>query len=963
MKRLLVALLISSVGLPLLHAQSFWMWNQRTHPELEWSTLETEHFRIHYHQGIEYAADKTARIAEQIYQPVLDQLQIDGWGITDIVLSAEDEIMNGFAMPSDQIFIWVSQNDVAGRFGGSEKWLRLVVTHEFQHVAQLHAHDTWAGVFSLISVPGWWIEGMAEYMTEEWRVGRSDSRLKIHTYQNSMQHLGPHDQGYAMVKYLAWKYGDSTLVNISNHRMYLDEENKKFPIWYDFNEAFEASTGTTVKTFYEEWRRVMNAYYYSYLAQKESVEETGTPLRVNGFHEIHSLSFSADSSQLVLVGRQNKRMLDQGVYTLTLDTNHTIESYHHGVFRGIPAISPDNQYIAVAELHRGSHGSLLNDLRLIETESGKTRWITEDFRALHPEFSPDGLSLIFVAHPEGETSQLYRYDKISEELEQLTAFAGDVQLQRPVYSPDGNRIAFMIQDASGAVDIAVVDSEGNDFTKITNDRAEDLLPVWTEDGGGLVLTSFRNSTPNLYRVDLDSMNLIPMTDVAQGIYSLQSVPNSNLILSSTLPDVDSVRIMLVDADRIAGDFPVNIRDRYTDWRVKMPDVAIPDIDYDADISQYTRGPYRPFSTIRPLVWAVLPDVEGLFGMGVFNDAMGKHLFQGGGVLGWQGDLLGGFVSYMNLNHAPILQVYGTKNFNFSFRNYHRGQIIEARDGIGLAAALPFSARNGLRTNHWLQARFDLVQRNQNRFGDDWDAVPTNAELPRDESKLGLSYLVKHQRPERQQVTLPGHGRGFLAHFEQTVPGLWGAGDYQQIWLDGFINQRIPKTPLVIYNRSKWQRQSGTIAYTDSIGFSEVAPYYFSPGTLLGITSVGLLDLPETYSLRGQQGDYPATEVFINTFELRWPLFNKLPINVLGIGAGGLSGALFSDFGYLPELERSLHTFGMELKFAVMLERMPLLVLAGGIGGDSSFWQQVLDEDPSLKIEEQLYLRMSLVNPF
>ena len=208
-------------------AQNMWLWNQRTHPELKWQTLETEHFNIHFHQGLESIAKKGALIAEQTYQPIMDQLEVKDFGKTDIVFSAEDEIMNGFAMPSNQIFIWVSQNDVAGHFGGSDKWLKLVITHEFQHVVQMQAHRTWAGIFGGITIPSWWIEGMAEYMTEVWRVGRSDSRMKIHTYQNTMDQLGAHDQGYAKVLYLAWKYGDSTLVKISNHRLYLLKKQNK----------------------------------------------------------------------------------------------------------------------------------------------------------------------------------------------------------------------------------------------------------------------------------------------------------------------------------------------------------------------------------------------------------------------------------------------------------------------------------------------------------------------------------------------------------------------------------------------------------------------------------------------------------------------------------------------------------------------------------------------------------------
>ncbi len=40
------------------------------HPELEWKTFETEHFEVHYHQGAEWTAQRSAEIAESVYGPI-----------------------------------------------------------------------------------------------------------------------------------------------------------------------------------------------------------------------------------------------------------------------------------------------------------------------------------------------------------------------------------------------------------------------------------------------------------------------------------------------------------------------------------------------------------------------------------------------------------------------------------------------------------------------------------------------------------------------------------------------------------------------------------------------------------------------------------------------------------------------------------------------------------------------------
>ena len=40
------------------------------HPELEWKTIETEHFLIHYHEETKRSAEEAAAVAENIYLPV-----------------------------------------------------------------------------------------------------------------------------------------------------------------------------------------------------------------------------------------------------------------------------------------------------------------------------------------------------------------------------------------------------------------------------------------------------------------------------------------------------------------------------------------------------------------------------------------------------------------------------------------------------------------------------------------------------------------------------------------------------------------------------------------------------------------------------------------------------------------------------------------------------------------------------
>ena len=49
MKRIILVYLIS---ISILDATGAWMMSQRSHGELKWNTISTDHFDVHYHQEI-----------------------------------------------------------------------------------------------------------------------------------------------------------------------------------------------------------------------------------------------------------------------------------------------------------------------------------------------------------------------------------------------------------------------------------------------------------------------------------------------------------------------------------------------------------------------------------------------------------------------------------------------------------------------------------------------------------------------------------------------------------------------------------------------------------------------------------------------------------------------------------------------------------------------------------------------
>ncbi|NOZ74284.1 MAG: hypothetical protein GXO90_02760 [FCB group bacterium] len=402
--------------------QGIWLTSGRTHPELRWSTISSEHFNIHYHQGLEAIAEKALSIAEQSRPTLMEQVGLTDLPKIDITLTAEDEVMNGYAMWSNTIFIWVDQNDAA-LWLEDQKWLYQVMTHELQHVVFFNAlaspwlPEPWN--YAVSGTPGWFVEGLAEYMTEHWRPYRADLSHKIHILRNNVQEMNPHHDGYSKLLYLADRFSDSTIVKIIQYRTKLKTAN--------FKKGFKKYTGISVKQFNEDWRRQMNTYYYGYRAQKETIEEVGQVVSLP-MKEQYGFAVSPDSMRIAIVSRLDKDHLDQSLVIATRDTSKKkpgglekllgkfkkkadekpkksplvwkTEEIDYGRIQGTLSWSPDGKKVAYAKYHYGVRQSLVWDLRVADFSGKKPEfhWITHSGRALHPDWSPDGKRLVYVLH-------------------------------------------------------------------------------------------------------------------------------------------------------------------------------------------------------------------------------------------------------------------------------------------------------------------------------------------------------------------------------------------------------------------------------------------------------------------------------------------------------------------------------------------------------------------------------------
>ena len=124
------------------------------------------------------------------------------------------------------------------------------------------------------------------------------------------------------------------------------------------------------------------------------------------------------------------------------------------------------------------------------------------------ESEPAGPSGIVFSSDRDGNQEIYVMDADGSNPIRLTEnLARD---QAPVWSPDGNRIAFQ-SDRDGGWQIYVMDSDGSGQTRLTA-GGENLWLTWSPDGTKLAFNSDREGNSQIYVTDDDGSNVTRLTN-------------------------------------------------------------------------------------------------------------------------------------------------------------------------------------------------------------------------------------------------------------------------------------------------------------------------------------------------------------------------------------------------------------------------------------------------------------------
>ncbi len=532
------------------------------HPELNWRTIETKHFYVDYHQGERRTAEVVARIAEEAYGPITKLYDHKPSQKVSLVLWDTDDYSNGETYFYDnKINIWASSLDFELR--GTHDWLRNVITHEFTHDVQMQTsmkfgrripaiYLQWLGYqaerrpdvlygapnvmvsypISGINIPAWFAEGVAQYNDpglkynhDTWDSHR-DMILREYVLNNKMltpQEMGgfgktslgnesTYNAGFALVRYLAAKYGPDVLRRLSHAMRSIDA------VTIDY--AFEKVLGKSEQQVYDEWRDYLRKIYTERTAKIRETLHDGEVIRDVGFANFYPV-FSPDGKQIAYCSNKHRDYFGtSSVYVYNL-----ADSSEKAIVDGVASElswSPDGTYLVYDKTTPyNKHWDDLDDIYSYDLKKDSEHRLTHGLRARYPSLSSDGKRIAFVAGDDG-TLNLYagrvdlQHNKITD-ITELTHYKNGEQIYTTRWSNSGGKITFSYSLRSSRL-VGIYSFADSSVKFITPDGQDSRDPVFVDHDSCVVYSSDRSGIFNLYKQNLYTDSTVAFTNVVGGAF-------------------------------------------------------------------------------------------------------------------------------------------------------------------------------------------------------------------------------------------------------------------------------------------------------------------------------------------------------------------------------------------------------------------------------------------------------------
>ena len=172
------------------------------------------------------------------------------------------------------------------------------------------------------------------------------------------------------------------------------------------------------------------------------------------------------------------------------------------------------------------------EIYVVDADGGNQRNLTnnrhDDYQ---PSWSPDGKRIVFVSVRDGN-GEIYVMNADGKNQQRLTN--NPHRDQHPSWSPDGKRIVFSarrdghFRNVLGLTyEICVMDADGGNQQRLTENHGNDKSPSWSPDGKRIAFDSSRDGGSEIYVMDADGGINKDSLKIAVMTFSLHGPPTAN----------------------------------------------------------------------------------------------------------------------------------------------------------------------------------------------------------------------------------------------------------------------------------------------------------------------------------------------------------------------------------------------------------------------------------------------------
>jgi Tol biopolymer transport system component len=530
-----------------LEAQEYFGQNQVQYKHFNWRVLETEHFLVHYYPEEKQAVTAAARMAERSYarlskvlghqfrekKPIILFASRPDFGQNNVTGDLGEGTGGVTDAARDRLIL-----PLTGDLGSFEQVLAHEMVHEFQYdiFAQGRAGAN-QQTLERINPPYWYMEGMAEYLsngpshplTAEW-LRDAAVQGNIPTIAQMTDHPDkyfPYRYGESLWQYIGERWGDAAIGEILRNTPALGIER-----------AFQRELGMSLVDVGSAWREAVQSQYLPSASIYERPRAFAQPLlnpRKSGGEIFLAPTLSSDGNNIAFLanGSQKKGELFIDLWLGNARTGERIKRLVAStldpnfeelrLLYSQSAFSNDGKTLAFTAERQGKDVLYLLD---VPSRSVRKRLDLNLDAATGPSFSPDDKKIVFSGTVGGITD-LYTVNSDGTNLTQLTNdIYGDLQ---PTWSPDGKKIAFATDRAPptdlarlnfAKWQIAIMDVDTKAIEIIPGQAGHNINPQWAPDGQSIAFVSERTGIGNIFLYDFNTRQHYQLTNVLGGVTAI-----------------------------------------------------------------------------------------------------------------------------------------------------------------------------------------------------------------------------------------------------------------------------------------------------------------------------------------------------------------------------------------------------------------------------------------------------------